>query len=830
MPSRKLVVTSSPSRIRRWLYWIDNNTVKLLWGLGFTAAVIAVFKWRCDKYLYGLEKDMAKTRLMGRTLPLAKGCGQAMKLIFSVILLPVSRNTTTWLRSTWLKKVFPFDDLIPFHMIIGEVGFVLAWTHAILHVFDFMNASDPNRNALWNAAFPGTKQPTRWEIWLSVEGVTGIGMLTLFTIAFAFAAPWPRRSAWIRSTRLGKVLNNFNYFWYTHHLFAFFYLLMFFHPMPALPDERNEWGKSDAWLWAGVPVIVYLFERALRFYRQSTQNTRVLDVQLLEGKVVGLKLAKPKRFYYTPGMYVFINAPHLSLFEWHPFSLTSAPGDDFISVHIRSAGDWTTSLHDTIEQRLIESRCALEQYLVRNPGLAPILRAQWIDPDNTAKKKMDRAQSFFYKPPPIVFSQDGQKVHVEEDEDDLETDRKRTKRTKGTHVYFVLPLDHTPSDSPFKARGTPRYTDEQDPFETYAVPITYPTEEKERNDTGFVSGRASYRRTRLRQRGLTPISEAQHELPPASAMVGTLPRAESKLSTLFSGSLGRFFSSRKSEDKSTKATDFNKSTAETEFKALAKLKIHKTGVDASDLEQLERTLQDISPAAVAGLTPDLPDILVDGPYGAPTQEFESFKVLMLIGAGVGVTPFISVMRDVLNKFKKHRCPKCHTNIDMQDFDVERIYFHWMVRESGQAAWFEQLLDDVAEDDPRCILDLNVHITREKPPVGAPISLSLTRSLVGSAQVYTPSMYRLAVWCCLTQVVAPTPLDIEFGTGLQAKVHKHYGRPYWDETFARVRSSHQKSTIGVFYCGPPALAQELNRQCMRKSGFATKFRFHAEIFG
>lgn len=46
----------------------------------------------------------------------------------------------------------------------------------------------------------------------------------------------------------------------------------------------------------------------------------------------------------------------------------------------------------------------------------------------------------------------------------------------------------------------------------------------------------------------------------------------------------------------------------------------------------------------------------------------------------------------------------------------RIYFHWLVRESGQAAWFEDLLNDLAKDDPRCFLDLNIHITREKPPV------------------------------------------------------------------------------------------------------------------
>lgn len=28
----------------------------------------------------------------------------------------------------------------------------------------------------------------------------------------------------------------------------------------------------------------------------------------------------------------------------HPFSITSAPGDDWLSVHIRTVGDWTQEL------------------------------------------------------------------------------------------------------------------------------------------------------------------------------------------------------------------------------------------------------------------------------------------------------------------------------------------------------------------------------------------------------------------------------------------------------------------------------------------------------
>lgn len=34
----------------------------------------------------------------------------------------------------------------------------------------------------------------------------------------------------------------------------------------------------------------------------------------------------------------------LFFFSRHPFSITSAPGDDYLSIHIRTLGDWTSQL------------------------------------------------------------------------------------------------------------------------------------------------------------------------------------------------------------------------------------------------------------------------------------------------------------------------------------------------------------------------------------------------------------------------------------------------------------------------------------------------------
>ena len=42
--------------------------------------------------------------------------------------------------------------------------------------------------------------------------------------------------------------------------------------------------------------------------------------------------------------YLFVCFPGLSLWEWHPFSISSAPHEDKIVVHVRPLGNWTDAL------------------------------------------------------------------------------------------------------------------------------------------------------------------------------------------------------------------------------------------------------------------------------------------------------------------------------------------------------------------------------------------------------------------------------------------------------------------------------------------------------
>lgn len=46
-----------------------------------------------------------------------------------------------------------------------------------------------------------------------------------------------------------------------------------------------------------------------------------------------------------------------------------------------------------------------------------------------------------------------------------------------------------------------------------------------------------------------------------------------------------------------------------------------------------------------------PKIFIKGPYGAPAQNYQKFDILLLVGLGIGATPFISILKDMLNHLK-----------------------------------------------------------------------------------------------------------------------------------------------------------------------------------
>jgi len=548
--------------------------------------------------------DARKRKLLSWTLAIAKGCGQGMKATFTLILFPVSRTLMTKLRKTCLNYIFDFDNCIAYHRLLGKIGFALAWAHTLLHVVDVVRWQDRDLFKQWSFAFPKNManstfdldaitsdteivqgipkdllrdpddQPDVWVLLGSWFGFTGIILIVTYSIAALFAFDYPKKlsifnkkpgekeeamSAYRKvNLKIGKILNNFNYFWYTHHLFAIFYMAILFHPFPHVPDERNEWAWSDTWLWVFIPVGFYLTERINRVF-QSSDRTKVVGLRTLPGRVVEVRVEKPPGLKYKAGQYIFVNCWQIAPFEWHPFTLTSAPHDPYLGVHIRAAGDWTSALHKAVRE-------------YKNFSDSRTLRG----------------------------------IAVED--------------------------------------------------------ATYP---------------------------------------------------------------------------------FN--------------------------------------------------VRVAGPYGAPAQSYQDYKVIVCIGAGIGVTPFAAVLSDVLHTIRTKSTNK-----------IDKVYFYWTVRSRYEASWFKTLLEEIAANDTEGVLNINIYITSLKE--GNDLRVMLLR---------------LAEF---------ESTDKEPGK-LVGRTVTRFGRPDWSNIFRNVqRDHHEEEEIGVFFCGPTSLKRVLKAECIKRTKATTpRLVFKKEVF-
>ncbi|GAY39201.1 hypothetical protein CUMW_042540 [Citrus unshiu] len=536
--SQNLQGLRKKNRIKRmsteFVYYLQENW-RRLWVLSLWILImIGLFTWKFFQY-----KHKDAFHVMGYCLLTAKGAAETLKFNMALILLPVCRNTITWLRST-------------------------------------------------SSSF-GKHKPTYWDLVKGAEGITGILMVIFMAIAFILATRWFRRNL-IKLPKPFDRLTGFNAFWYSHHLFVIVYILLIVHGI--LLFLVHKWYLKTTWMYLAVPVLAYAGERTLRFFRSgfsTASKGEYMDkslthiyVAIYPGNVLTLQMSRPPQFRYKSGQYMFVQCPAVSPFEWHPFSITSAPGDDYLSVHIRQLGDWTQEL-----KRVFSEAC--EPPVAGKSGL---LRA-----DETTKKS-------------------------------------------------------------------------------------------------------------------------------------------------------------------------------------------------------------------------LPKLLIDGPYGAPAQDYRNYDVLLLVGLGIGATPFISILKDLLNNIVKQEeqalqkpyltfgivlidnsftdsvsdfSRRSDNSVGSNDSNTNRVspkrkkalkttnaYFYWVTREQGSFDWFKGVMNEVAELDQRGVIEMHNYLT----------------------SVYEEGDARSAL-ITMVQALnhAKNGVDIVSGT----RVRTHFARPNWKKVLSKLSSKHCNARIGSKYC-------------------------------
>jgi predicted ferric reductase len=294
---------------------------------------LALFLTTFQKYRL---KRIALFKMLGYGVVIARSCGACLRFNTALILVPVLRNMLKWLRSLPIGNYLPIDKNIMFHKKIAFAIGIFTAGHTVAHCFNVMNLTrqdlrdvTTDSDDLESRAIPAIRdyivdEPVPYYRYAFTLLPTATGWALLIVMLLMYSGAWKR----LRNS-------NFENFWYSHHLFILFYLFLIPHGLQNLLEN------STLYYYVTGPLVLYIIERLVRFKRASSE-TILLKVRKHAGGVLEVQMKTPN--VYKAGQYAFFHVPLVSRWEWHPFTISSAPEESFLSCHMKMVGDWTKSV------------------------------------------------------------------------------------------------------------------------------------------------------------------------------------------------------------------------------------------------------------------------------------------------------------------------------------------------------------------------------------------------------------------------------------------------------------------------------------------------------
>ncbi|CAF1318260.1 unnamed protein product, partial [Didymodactylos carnosus] len=210
------------------------------------------------------------------------------------------------------------------------------------------------------------------------------------------------------------------------------------------------------------------------------------------------------------------------------------------------------------------------------------------------------------------------------------------------------------------------------------------------------------------------------------------------------------------------------------------------------------------------------NLRIDGPYSSCTRYIFDCEHCVLIGGGIGITPYVSVLESLMYQFRSQRmiCSNCshmnYTNEFCCRRTLKKVDFIWINRDVKNFGWFIKLLSDFeveqetylnANPEHERYLDIHLYFTslasNETNRMG-----NVAYDLV--ANVYSQISHK------------------DMYTNLKTKTR--IGRPNWKLLFSKLKVEQKNRTTSVFFCGNKTMGQTINQQCQEQN-----FLFHSEPF-
>ena len=455
---------------------------------------------------------------------------------------------------------------------------------------------------------------------------------------------------------------NFEIFYYSHLLYVLFYVILILH-------------APRFWYWLLIPGSLFVLEKLNRIRNSfgSHGRTYIEKGVLLPSRVVHLVINRPPNFHFSPGDWVFIQIPEVAKTEWHPFTISSAPEmDDVLWLHIRAVGQWTNRVYDYFQ--------------VEEDKLNP--------QDEGAGRGSKRSRLNFELPikrgksyPPSTLT---------------------TSKNPSPDISPISPPESYNNNSMvskpvnpfFQTNGLKKGPMAMNLSRMASTPVPVPR-----------TARPSFERT------LSMTVEPLMKIPFDRRMskIYVLPRpsvVETRRNRL------AFLSTRAS---SKPANDLETVVEEGEAQSIVSADC--SALDLTELIQINAADSPhdlLQSGRIIKLEKPL-HLHIDGPYGSPTSHIFHTEHAILIGTGIGVTPFASILQSIMYRFIKtrHTCPSCHHTwsdaMPSNVMNLKKVDFVWINRNQRSFEWFVSLLSQLESnqamlDESDRFLDIHMYIT------------------------------------------------------------------------------------------------------------------------
>lgn len=190
-----------------------------------------------------------------------------------------------------------------------------------------------------------------------------------------------------------------------------------------------------------------------------------------------------------------------------------------------------------------------------------------------------------------------------------------------------------------------------------------------------------------------------------------------------------------------------------------------------------------------------PKLYLDGPFGEGHQDWYKYDVSVLVGGGIGVTPFASILKDLIEKSSRGFSMKC-----------KKVFFLWVTKDQKQYEWLTDIIQEVERTDERQLLDTHIFITQ------FPEKFDFRTIMLYICERHFQKFAGKSLF-----------------TGLRAITH--FGRPNFNSFLMSLSEEYSKvEEFGVFSCGPPPMTHSVDKACAQMNKYeGSAFVHHFENF-